>query len=345
MSAVKIWKLIAKSLEQHIPVMLLYVLESKGSSPGRQGFFMAVNTNQEMEGSIGGGIMEHKFVETAKKSLESIADSREYGGEGTERGAGRPASEIRKQVHDKSATKDQSGMICSGEQTILFYPAKEKDLPVIQNIISSLEENKNGTLTLSPEEMQFDFSVPEKDFEYSFQSEAGWLYKEKTGYKNQLFIIGGGHCSLAFSRLMRQMDFYIRVYDERKDLKTMVENETAHEKYFVNDYAVLKDMIPSGRNSYVVIMTFGYRTDDAALRAVLGKDFKYLGLLGSNSKIEKMLEDYRQEGIKDELLRQIRTPIGLPINSQTPEEIAISIAAEIIGVKNGRSKSQEPRTK
>ena len=51
--------------------MLLYVLESKGSSPGRQGFFMAVNSNGEMEGSIGGGIMEHKFVEMAKEKLQA----------------------------------------------------------------------------------------------------------------------------------------------------------------------------------------------------------------------------------------------------------------------------------
>ncbi|HET6995282.1 MAG TPA: XdhC family protein [Chitinophagaceae bacterium] len=338
MSAIKTWKLIAKSLEQSIPVMLLYVLESKGSSPGRQGFFMAVNTNEEMEGSIGGGIMEHKFVEMAKSNLKSLVVSREYGVRTQE-------SEVRKQVHDKSAAKDQSGMICSGEQTILLYPVKERELGVIRNVISSLEENKNGTLTLSPQGIQFDFSIPEKEFEYSFQSETDWLYKEKTGHKNQLFIIGGGHCSLAFSRLMRPMDFYIRVYDERKDLKTMLENEAAHEKYFVNDYGVLKDMIPPGNNNYVVIMTFGYRTDDIALRALLEKDFKYLGLLGSKSKIEKMFEDYRGEGIKDELLQRIHTPIGLPINSQTPEEIAISIAAEIIGVKNGRTKSQEPRSK
>jgi xanthine dehydrogenase accessory factor len=340
MSAIKTWKLIAKSLEQHIPVLLLYVLESKGSSPGRQGFFMAVNTNEEMEGSIGGGIMEHKFVEKAKNSLESLLLPRP-----ADRNDGSPGSEIRKQVHDKSAAKDQSGMICSGEQTILFYPVKERDLPVIRNIISSLEENKNGMLVLSPEGIQFDFSVPEKDFEYSFQSEDAWLYKEKTGHKNQLFIIGGGHCALALSQLIRSMDFYIRVYDERKDLKTMLENETAHEKYFVNDYAVLKDMIPSGQNNYVVIMTTGYRTDDIALRALLEKNFKYLGLLGSKSKIENMLEDYRREGIKDELLQRIYTPIGLPINSQTPEEIAVSIAAEIIGVKNGSSKIQEPGTK
>jgi len=67
---------------------------------------------------------------------------------------------------------------------------------------------------------------------------------------------------------------------------------------------------------------------------VLNKEFKYLGLLGSKSKIEKMLDDYRKEGVKEKFLQRIHTPIGLPIKSQTPEEIAISIAAEMIKVKN-----------
>jgi xanthine dehydrogenase accessory factor len=317
------WRLISRSLEQNIPVMLLYVLESKGSSPGRQGFFMAINARNEMEGSIGGGIMEHKFVEMARERLKQ---------QGTRDKA--QEANVRKQYHDKSVAKDQSGMICSGEQTILLYPVKESDVRSIQLIIASLEKHKNGTLMLSPEGIQFNVAIPEKEFEYAFQSEDNWSYKEKTGYKNLLFIIGGGHCALAFSKLMRSMDFYIHVFDERKDLKTMLENETAHQKHFVNDYTVLKELIPSGTNHYVVVMTFGYRSDDIALKALLEKEFKYIGLLGSQTKIEKMFDDYRKEGIKEELLQRIHTPIGLTIKSQTPKEIAVSIAAEIIKVKN-----------
>ena len=169
---------------------------------------------------------------------------------------------------------------------------------------------------------------------FEMKSEDDWLYKEKTGYKNHLFVIGGGHCALAFSKLMSSMDFYIRVYDERKNLKTMKENDSVHEKHVVNDYAELNKLIPSGNNHYVVIMTFGYRTDDVAVKALLDKQFRYLGLLGSQTKIEKMFDDYRNEGVSEEFLQMIHTPIGLPIKSQTPEEIAVSIAAEIIKIKN-----------
>src|ERR1043165_1596774 len=107
----QVWNLINKSLGKNIPVMLLYVLESKGSSPGRQGFFMAVNAKGDMQGSIGGGIMEHKFVEMAREQLRVVSDELR-------------APDLRKQVHNKSAAKNQSGMICSGEQTIFLFKLK-----------------------------------------------------------------------------------------------------------------------------------------------------------------------------------------------------------------------------
>jgi xanthine dehydrogenase accessory factor len=316
---IPVWKLIIHSLQQQIPVMLLYVLESKGSSPGRQGFFMVVNATGEMEGSIGGGIMEHKFAEMAKERLRE---------QGTKK------REIKKQVHDKSVPANQSGMICSGEQTILLYPIQADDEEAIRNIIASLEENKNGLLKLSPQGFYFSGAIPAEDFSFRMVSGDEWEYKEKTGYKNHLTIIGGGHCALALSQLMRSMDFYIRVYDERKDLKTMLENHAAHEKYFINDYSELNKLIEAGHNHYIVIMTFGYRSDDKAVRALTDKKFKYFGILGSKTKVEKMMTAYQNEGFKSKWLQQIYTPIGIAIKSQTPEEIAVSIAAEIIRVKN-----------
>jgi xanthine dehydrogenase accessory factor len=318
---ISVWIFIAQTLQQDIAVMLLYVLESKGSSPGRQGFFMAVDAKGNMHGSIGGGMMEHKFAELAKEKLLASGHTLQTG-------------TIRKQVHDKSAVKNQSGMICSGEQTILLYPVQKKDADTIERIIGSLKQHRNGTLLFSPAGIGFEETVPEKDMVFTFQSENDWQYKEKTGYKNKLFIIGGGHCGLALSRLMQSMDFYTCLYDNRKELKTMVENDTVHEKYFIHDYTELAALIPPGTTHYVVIMTFGYRTDDTALRALLHKPFRYIGVLGSKKKMEQLFDQFRQEDIAGEILNKIHTPIGLAINSQTPEEIAVSIAAEIIRVKN-----------
>lgn len=312
-----IWEFMETNLKKKVNTILLYVVESIGSSPGRRGFFMAVNTNGEMEGSIGGGIMEHKFVEMAKQILKENES----------------ASLVKRQVHDKESGNNKSGMICSGEQTILVYPLQEQDIIPIQQIITALKNYSIGTLSFSPDGMQFSTSTS-ANFEYHFNSDKDWHYSEIIGYRNHLYIVGGGHCSLAFSKLMRNMDFYIHLFDDRKDLNTMVHNQSAHEKKYISSYSEIGQYIPSGENNYVVIMTFGYRSDDEALRALFHKEFKYLGVMGSKKKIEKMFETYQAENISIETLRKIHAPIGIPIHSQSTEEIAVSIAAEIIGIKN-----------
>jgi len=298
--------------------MLLYVLESKGSSPGRKGFLMAVTRDGEMQGSIGGGIMEHKFVEMAKEKLQSNEQ----------------LIAIKQQVHDKQAAKNQSGMICSGEQTILLYHVKPGDVGDIEKLITSLEQNKNGLLTLSPKGLSFDDEVNGREDVFKMNSETNWLYQQVTGYINHIHIIGGGHCALELSRMMSVLGFFVHVYEDRPELNTLQQNEYANEKTLVNNYSELNDIINSNINSYVVLMTWGYRTDDIALRALINKDFKYLGVLGSRKKIKKMFTDYAAMGIDEAKLKRIHSPIGLQIKSQTPEEIAVSIAAQIIKVKN-----------
>ncbi len=326
--------MINKSLQQEIPVMLLYVVQSDGSSPGRQGFFMAVNSAGETAGSIGGGIMEHKFVEMAKDRLNAGITLRfsdlhnAYTDESK--------TTIKKQFHNKSAATDQSGMICSGEQTILLYRVAPGDANAINQLIDSLQHQQNGTLQLSPAGLQFTRAVPDTDHYFSMTSEVEWLYQEKTGYKNHLYIIGAGHCALALCRMMHDMEFYIHLYDDRSNLKTFQENDYVHEKKIVADFNELTELIAGGNNQYVVVMTVGYRTDDIVLRALWQKQFKYIGLLGSKSKVEKMFNDYRSQGIPENLLQPIHAPVGIAIHSQTPEEIALSIAAEIVSVKNRR---------
>ena len=275
-----------------------------------------------MEGSIGGGIMEHKFVEMAKEQLKG-------------RGS-RPGDTIlKRQIHDKAAAKNQSGMICSGEQVNFLYQMRNEDTPNVECLLNCLRDNRKGTLQLSGDGfLFFDNLADEQPFKFEFCSEDNWVYRERVGYKNTLHIIGGGHCALAFSRIMSMMDFYICVYDNRPDLHTMIENNYVHQKKLLSDYLELNGLISSGPDQFVVVMTFGYRTDKMAVRGLAGKEFRYFGLLGSANKVKKLLSDLREDGLLQQQLDTIHAPVGLPINSQTPEEIAISIAAEIIQVKN-----------
>jgi xanthine dehydrogenase accessory factor len=313
----ELWLFILERIEKSHSVILLCVVDSKGSSPGRQGFKMAV-ASDKITGSIGGGIMEHKFVEMAREKLRAIPDD--------------PI--IRKQVHSKSAKQNQSGMICSGEQTIALFHITKSHVSEIEKIVKALQRNNKGLIRISENNISYENKSNSTDFHFEIKSESDWFYEENLGYKNHLFIIGGGHCALALSRLMSTMDFSIHVFEERKDLNTLDKNSFAHEKTLVKDYSELKKLIPSGNNNYVVIMTFGYRTDDLALRSLINKEFKYIGMLGSQSKMDKMFSEWRNDNLPEDKLKVIHAPIGLKINSRIPEEIAVSIGAEIIAVKN-----------
>ncbi|MEP7264858.1 MAG: XdhC family protein [Bacteroidota bacterium] len=310
-----LWYFIQDQLLQQRPVVFLCVLESVGSSPGRQGFKMAVTEN-ELHGSIGGGIMEHKFVELARDLIRKNKEE----------------AIVKKQVHLKNSSY-QSGMICSGEQTVVVYRVQEKPEDILV-IASAIEKNISGTLSLSQTGISFSTSSnADEHIAFEKKSETEWSYKEKTGFRNFLYIIGGGHVSLAFSKLMYGMDFYIQVFDDRPELNTLMKNECVHEKH-IADYHRIAEFIPEGKNSYVVIMTFGYRSDTVVLHELIRKNFRYLGLLGSKAKVSKMIEELHQQNFEEEYIKKLHSPIGIQIKSQTPEEIAISIAAEIIMEKN-----------
>lgn len=319
MKELAVWQFAAKHLQEGQPVALLAVLQSEGSSPGRQGFKMAVAGNGEMAGSIGGGIMEHKLVELARNFL---AD-----------GGTKPV--LKRQIHSKAAPQNQSGMICSGEQTVAILPLNSSELPVLENLLTALENKENGLLTLTETGLSFEGGKTQgAPFTFTSQNDSVWQYTEKVPRKESVFLVGGGHVALALSQVLRFLNFEIHLFDDRPGLNTFEENQFVTTKT-ITSYPEIARFIPKSAQTYVVIMTFGYRTDKEVLKELLGKDFGYLGLLGSKAKIEQLFLELAHEGFSAQALQQVYAPIGLPIKSQTPEEIAISIAAQLIQVKNG----------
>lgn len=299
--------------------MLLVVAESSGSSPGRQGFKMAIAADA-LVGSIGGGVMEVNLVNLAKEKLKSIGNE----------------SLVKPQIHQKNA-QTPSGMICSGRQTVLFYKLNPQDLPTVREIILGLEKHQSKFLEITENSFRITENASD-DFDFRFEQsgENTFSFAEKLGYKNNLFIVGGGHCALALSELMSKMDFRITLFDDRSDLNTLAKNEFVHEKRIIESYENIGDFIPSGTNHFVVVMTVGYKSDETVIRRLFDKNFKYFGVLGSRAKMAILLKQLAKEGFPLEKLNRIRTPIGIQINSRTPEEIAVSIAAEIIAVKNAK---------
>lgn len=322
---IELWKFIDNRLRRGEWVMLIVVAESSGSSPGRQGYKMAVAADGDLCGSIGGGVMEVNLVEQSRKLLSESTTA-----------ADGLTSFLRSQVHQKR-DENPSGMICSGKQTVIFKMLIPEDINEVHAANSALEGLRQALLELSPD--GFRVMPPEggtrsADFVFEKRSESDFLYHEKLGFKNEMFIVGGGHCALALSELMSKMDFYIHLFDDRPELNTIDKNRFAHKIDIIESYERIGELIPSGPNVYVVVMTLGYKSDETVIRKLLDSEFNYFGVLGSKAKMATLMKNLRKEGYSNEKLGRIHAPIGLAINSRTPEEIAISIAAEIIAVKN-----------
>ena len=308
------WQHIVSHLGKGNDLALLYVLQSVGSSPGRQGFKLMVTRTGDMHGSIGGGIMEQKLVELAKSKLAE--------------GGFQPF--IKRQIHKPDAGKDRSGMICDGEQTVAFYHLTPEDKPVADQVL----RNPEGALTLDQTGLTVDESTPVyARYHLEKLTEPAWKLTEGLSFRDTAYIFGGGHVGTAMCRTMSHLGFRVVLFDDREQLYTMEQNPYPHEKKII-DYKHSEKYVSEGPQSYVIIMTFGYQPDEVVIRRLLGMDFRYIGLMGSRSKIEAMWENLRKDGYPEEYLERVHTPIGLPINSKTTDEIAISVAAEIIKVKN-----------
>ncbi len=322
----ELWRFIADRLDLGEPVMLLVVTESSGSSPGRAGYKMAVGADGELCGSIGGGVMEVKLVEHARKLLS------EPGAVAT----GFLTPRIIEQVHQKNAA-NSSGMICSGKQTVIFKPVTSSDIDAVNSIVRGMHQPRPMAFEISNLKFQILENTTDSSPHYfSRTEETDFVYQEKLGPENQLYIIGGGHCALALSELMSGLDFHITIFDDRRELNTIDKNRFADEVRILENYDQIGDHITSDADAFVVVMTLGYAFDEIVVRSLIDKDFKYFGVLGSRAKMAVLLKKLEKEGVPAERLARIHTPIGLPINSHTPEEIAVSIAAEIISVKNAR---------
>ena len=316
----QLWEFISIRLSHGEDVVLLVVAESTGSSPGRPGYKMAVASGGELCGSVGGGVMEVNLVERSRALLSVPRAS----------ATGSLKPQLIEQVHQKNS-RHSSGMICSGRQTIILAPLSRNDLQTIEMIGAAVNAQRRVQLNISENGTA---ATSEGETGFSRQSDANFSYNESLGHARRLYIVGGGHCSLALSEQMSKLDFRITILDDRPELNTVEKNRFAHEIRIVENYANIAELIPPGPDVYVVVMTLGYASDEIAIRCLINHELKYFGVLGSKAKMKVLLKSLEDEGIPADMLSRIRTPIGLPINSHTPEEIAVSIAAEIIAVKN-----------
>lgn len=313
-----LWQFIKTYIIKDGAVILMVVVDSENSSPGRPGFKMAVSKTKEMIGSIGGGIMEHNLVEHAAASLNDNTK----------------ILSIKKLYHAGDSREDSSGMICSGAQTIFTLTLEENNLLTVEKIIDAILHHKIAAVRFDPKGLHYTESdLKEKRIVFNYQDEQNWTYQENLSQLDTIYIIGGGHVGLALSKVMSFLNFYIILIDNRMNLQTMELNQYADEKIIIN-YDEIDKYLIDGNHSYVAIVSHTFKTDKYILQKVINRNFKYIGMMGSKAKVKEVLREMKKLGFTKEQIKKIHAPIGLEITSKTPEEIAISIAAEIIKIRN-----------
>ena len=151
-----------------------------------------------------------------------------------------------------------------------------------------------------------------------------------------LIILGGGHCGHPLARISRQIGFQYTLIEDRPEFAGEDRFPDAS-KIIVGDFDQVTNSLETSDSDYIAIVTRNHELDFISLKNILKKPARYIGLIGSRSKRQRIIKRLKDEGFSTAEIERIHTPIGLEIKAETPEEIAISILAEIILVKNSSS--------
>lgn len=311
------WAEIQSRLSKNDSGVLVIMVDSSGSGPNAPGAKMAVWSESSAMGTVGGGASEYRLMEMAKA----------FGND--------PEIQTRLVTlnHDASeASGEPSGAICGGTQTFVLLRLDAGDHATVDALAKAEARHRPTRLLITALGMGFqplDKAQPGATWK---RNSDYWMYEETLFIPPVLTIIGGGHVSLALSQIMADLDFKIQVFDDRSGVQTMEKNTFAHHIETL-DYASLPDSISLGDESYVVIMTHAHQADEAVLQQFIHLPLTYLGLMGSEKKVAQLRRNLLLEGVTPEQLDRVHMPIGVSIGSQTPHEIAVSIAAEIIGIR------------
>jgi xanthine dehydrogenase accessory factor len=328
-------------LEKGQRIVLARTIKRKGSAPRSVGSMCIITQTGKFIGTIGGGLMEYKVQSRAEKLFQT-QESSIY------------------QFHLTGENLSRAGMICGGDvdvyleplfpenkKTFLFFKTlRDHLLNNIQGFLVTLVQDKaketdSRTRMFIPEndqsigeiknldrlQLNLDtMSVPELLF---IPDNGTQVFIEKVSLDPKVIIFGAGHISIFLSRLTKMVGFNITIVDDREEFantKRFPDADHIIALPFEEAFEQLGDL----KNSYVVIVTRGHLSDKDVLDFALKKDCHYIGMIGSRRKKMKIYEALLEEGHTKESLEMVRSPIGLSINAETPEEIAVSIISELI---------------
>ena len=149
-----------------------------------------------------------------------------------------------------------------------------------------------------------------------------------------LCLFGAGHVAQPLARMAKAAGFRVEVVDDRVKFANR-DRFPDVDLLLVEEFGQASSRLTLGRNTYAVVVTRGHRGDTEALQSVVGKGLRYVGLLGSRPKLVHLVAGLEEKGVPPEALGEIRCPLGIEIGAVSPEEIAVSILAEMIAIRRG----------
>jgi len=285
--------IVAEAVESR-QAALCAIVGTRGSTPQPAGTIVCVDSAAQMTGSLGGGCMEAEVRRAAHQLLK------------------KNRSETLTFKLDNDFGHDD-GMICGGELDVAIQICA--DPSEIDPPRAALAELKQGRATTLAVRVQG----------------AGGLVEYRIALESvpHLVLAGAGHIARSLATMAVMSGFDVSVIDERPDLNHS-DRFPAPINPVVGDIAKTLADWPIGANTFVVIVTRGHRHDESALAAVLDSPARFIGMIGSKRKIKVIFDDLRHAGANEERLARVHAPIGVDIGAVTADEIAVSIAAQLI---------------
>lgn len=281
-------------------VALCTVVATRGSTPQGKGAKMLVVGDGKTIGTLGGGCVE---AEVRKRAIEMLsADS----------------SKLFEFHLDHDFGWDD-GLICGGVMDIYVQVLERSHIHPFATVLESIR-GKIPTIFRLPYE----------------QKGAAKEYVEEIGPPPRLVIAGAGHVGQALGELAAKLDFAVTVIDDRADYAS-AERFPLAKQCIVGDIEAELKKFAIDAGTYIVIVTRGHRHDGQSLKAVIDSPARYIGLIGSKSKIKLIYDDLVEQGVSIERLQSVHAPIGYDIGAITVPEIAVSIAAELVAIRRGKS--------
>lgn len=325
------------TLEKGESAILGAIVRSSGSAPRTSGARMLIREDASIVGTLGGGALEGSCQARAKELLESSEEL---------------FAELSFDLTNQTAAAE--GMVCGGKVEVLL----QKITPELRNQFSELRADfKSGAqpmlLTRLPKEGvgpkmfsvrktdggdlpdQLKEEILRKNRRVKFLiSHAGYDYfVEPLTHPGTVYLVGAGHVALAVGHLAAFTGFEVVVMDDRAEFASSERFPKACEVKVLENF---DDCLPGlGADDYVVIVTRGHLHDRDALAQALRTDAGYIGMIGSSKKRRGVYASLMQEGFTEQDLARVFSPIGLPIGGDTPEEIGLSIVAEMVKVRSG----------